>query len=610
MVNRSAIFMFILLFASVVHAPRSRASGDQITYNNCMAEKMDGLRKFCTDPGDSGVIAECMKDAEGPLRASAHHDCNRLARGEMAGKAAAAATEDAVDPNAIDAADTGTVASTNCIPSARDSCARNAPLPPRRPVAATAARPAPTPPRRPSAATPSTPTRTATTTTPRAQQSPTTQTDRNNREAVASARNTTPQSEASAGAQASNDLSLCESSFSAASRCCGSPTSCVNEMPYQDQANFAQMNSLMNQSPPRDSQGLNDYCQQMQELGGSSRSVNTSLAGVCNSKQMSCSMVCSQLADKYETLLSNCNGCDSQYIYQNAYNSLSSRTTGCNQFQSRVNQIANQAWGANGSQGAGEACSRVASSNPQNGLGSNPVANAGTSAFAANAGSNSNDPYGCAANPSSAACQSCAQNPNSAACRALNTKDSSGTAQFAAGEGTNKKSDGSGFDIPDTPSGGTERVLNTPNEAQPGSRNGTVANNSGGGIPGGDGVAPAKLGGSPGGASPGSPGYSTDVLQGMQGASGYSQPVESNSSGNSFFSNFFGGGRKPANEVDNAMLGLDLRQFLPGGSRDPKRRLAGFGVRSEINAKEEDIWRIISTKMEEKCKLGVLIGCR
>ncbi len=494
-------------------------------------------------------------------------------------------------------------ASIACIPSSTRSCARtNVPMPPPRPRglgATPAARTAPMPPRRPSTANHATPARTAAT-NPRAQQAPTTQTDRNNREAVASARNTTPQSEGAAGSEASTDLSLCESSFSAASRCCGSPTSCVNEMPYQDQANFAQLNQLMNQSPPRDSQGLNDYCQQMQELGGSSRSVNTSLAGVCNSKQMSCSMVCSQLADKYQALLSNCDGCDSQYIYQNAYNSLSSRTTGCNQFQSRVNQIANQAWGANGSQGAGEACSRVASSNPQNGMGSNPVANAG---------SNSNDPYGCAANPSSAACQSCAQNPNSVACRALNTKDLSGTAQFAASEGAKKKSDGSGFDIPDTPSGGTERVLNTPNEAQP-SRNGTVANNSGGGIPGGDGVGPAKLGGGSSAASPGSPGYSTDVLQGTQGSNGYSQSVEANTSGSSFFSGFFGGSRKPANEADNAMLGMDLRQFLPGGSRDPKRRLAGFGVRSEINAKEEDIWRIISTKMEEKCKLGVLIGCR
>lgn len=604
MFNRLTRFLFGFAIFSGLHGSYAFGSEDQVVFNDCMAMEMEGLKQFCkerpsADPGDPNAFTECVSSSQPSWMAAAKEKCEAQAKAEMARRAGA---------NGADLPDPDGVHSTTCIPTATRSCARpNVPLPPRRPPAVTAARSAPTPPRRPTTTAPATPSRA--TTTPRAQQAPTTQTDRNNREAVTSARNTTPQSEVMAGSQASSDLSLCESSFSAASRCCGSPTSCVSEMPYQDQANFAQMNALMNQPPPTDSQGLNDYCQQMQNLGGSSRSVNTSLAGVCNSKQMSCSMVCSQLADKYQALLSNCNGCDSHYIYQNAYNSLSSRTSGCNQFQSRVNQIANQAWGANGSQGAGEACSRVASANPQNGFGSNPVPNSGTSAFALSAGASRNDPYGCAANPSSAACQSCAQNPNSAACRALNTQDSTGTAQFAAGEGSKKKTDGSGFDIPDTPTGGTERVLNTPNEAQPG-RNGTVANNSGGAIPGGDGVAPAKLGGGPSGSSPGSPGYSTDVLQGMQGSSGYSQPVESNSSGGSFFSNFFGGSRQPAAEPDSAMLGLDLRQFLPGGSRDPQRRLAGFGMRSEINGKEEDIWRRISTKMEEKCKLGVLIGCR
>jgi hypothetical protein len=587
--NRPIIPLLSLIVLFGFYGSTAFASGDQVTFNSCMVEKMEGLKEFCKeaaspDPGDPTAFVECVNNGAVSWRADAQKKCEKIARGEMARAASAPSTEDLPDP--------GGIVSQLCISTATRSCARpNVPLPPARPRAAPVARNVPLPPRRPT-----TPERDASAAS-RAQQAPTTQTDRNNREAVASARNTTPQSEAAAGSEANHDLSLCESSFSAASRCCGSPTSCVNEMPYEDQANFAQLNALMNQSPPTHSQGLNDYCRQLQNLGGSSRSVNTSMAGVCNSKQMSCSMVCSQLADKYQALLSSCNDCDSHYIYQNAYNSLSSRTSGCSQFQSRVNQIANQAWGANGSNGAGEVCSRVASANPQNGLGSGPATNSRSSTLAANGTPNSNDPYGCAADP------------NSAACRALNNKDLSGSAQFATTEGNKRKSDGSGFDIPETPSGGTERVLNTPNEAQP-NRNGTVANNSGGAIPGGDGASPAKLGGGAGGSTPGSAGFSTDVLQGMQGSSGYSQPAESNSAGSSFLSGFFSGDRQPSSEADNAMLGLDLRQFLPGGSRDPKRRLAGFGMRSEINAKEEDIWRLISTKIEEKCKLGILVGCR
>ncbi len=47
------------------------------------------------------------------------------------------------------------------------------------------------------------------------------------------------------------------------------------------------------------------------------------------------------------------------------------------------------------------------------------------------------------------------------------------------------------------------------------------------------------------------------------------------------------GARAIASADDGGMQGVDLKQFLPGGARDPKTRLAGFGRRSEINAKEK-----------------------
>jgi hypothetical protein len=391
-----------------------------------------------------------------------------------------------------------------------------------------------------------------------------------------------------------------------ASRCCGNPGSCVGELSYQDQANYAQLNQLMNQGPS--SGGLTDYCQQMQALGGSGGNVNGSLAGVCNSKQLSCNSICSQLANKYLSLMSSCNNCGSQDIYQQAYSQLSSRVTGCQQFASRVTQIANQAATGAGAGGYAAACNQLGGASPQAGMGM-PVPNVAATAAALNGGS---DPYGCAANPTSVACQSCTANPNSPACQALNYKEASGTAQFA-GDTPASKTGGAGFDIPDAPTGGTERVLNTAYEAKPGIKNGTVANNTGGGIPGGGGTQPASLGGggrNAAGYSPGSPGYTTDILQGTQGAGGYSNPVEPNNGGSGGGGGYGSGRNVASNDDEGGMLGLDLRQFLPGGSRDPQRRLAGLGARSEINAKEEDIWRRISSKMEEKCKLGILIGCR
>ncbi|MBX3023100.1 MAG: hypothetical protein KF799_15600, partial [Bdellovibrionales bacterium] len=54
---------------------------------------------------------------------------------------------------------------------------------------------------------------------------------------------------------------------------------------------------------------------------------------------------------------------------------------------------------------------------------------------------------------------------------------------------------------------------------------------------------------------------------------------------------------------------IDLKQYLPGGARDP--RLMG-GMRppgTQIHNKFVDIWGRISVRMVEKCRLGILAGC-
>ena len=69
----------------------------------------------------------------------------------------------------------------------------------------------------------------------------------------------------------------------------------------------------------------------------------------------------------------------------------------------------------------------------------------------------------------------------------------------------------------------------------------------------------------------------------------------------------YGGGRVPATDEN----GIDLRRFLPGGDKDPKRRgIAGLDLNSaQINGKFVNIWNRISDRMQEKCRLGELIGC-
>lgn len=136
----------------------------------------------------------------------------------------------------------------------------------------------------------------------------------------------------------------------------------------------------------------------------------------------------------------------------------------------------------------------------------------------------------------------------------------------------------------------------------------TVANNTGGQIPGqGGDQAGAKLNNGRGG-SPGSPGYTTDVLQGFQSASaaaGAGGSTEAKDEEGHWTG--YGQGRAPADD------GIDLRQYLPGGRRDPGVKLGGFrpnSLSNQIHGPHVNVWNRISSRFLEKCRLGQLIDCR
>jgi hypothetical protein len=70
-----------------------------------------------------------------------------------------------------------------------------------------------------------------------------------------------------------------------------------------------------------------------------------------------------------------------------------------------------------------------------------------------------------------------------------------------------------------------------------------------------------------------------------------------------------GTGRGPAGD-DGGMTGLDLRKYLPGGALDPERRAGGLRPASrETNGPGVDIFERITRRMQEKCRLGYLLGC-
>lgn len=335
--------------------------------------------------------------------------------------------------------------------------------------------------------------------------------------------------------------------------------------------------------------GVAEYCNQMNQLSGNSGNVNAGLATVCTSNQSSCSGLANSLIAKYNGLVSNCGNCESRAIYQSTLNVAQQIQSNCNQLQVRSVNLVNQGMSGAGSNGYAQYCQQLASANPNAipPLANNPLN--GSSALA------------------TLSAADCVKNPNTAACQALKeSQQRSGEAGFAIDEKKEEKFNLSANDGYD----GSGLATSPQTPAQQAAKINPISNNSGGAIPGaGGGTATASLQPqSKGQTSPGSPGYSTDVFQGMN-PGGYSQPVYPDR-GDRGEGSPYGGRGLAGQDGDKSMVGMDLSQFLPGGSRDPKRLVGGIGRGSGIHAKEEDIWRVISLKINEKCRLGVLWSCR
>jgi hypothetical protein len=216
-------------------------------------------------------------------------------------------------------------------------------------------------------------------------------------------------------------------------------------------------------------------------------------------------------------------------------------------------------------------------------------------------------------NPNSANANNCNLNPDTPECRALAdaNKRKAGASGFEEKE--QKEARAKDFNVgnqSDGPKAGYQGSGIGIDQIKAGAKNGTIANNGGGQIPGGGGDAGgAKLGGGRGG-SPGAPGYTTDILQGYQGGGGGGSQAggstDTNGSPDGGFAGYgSGGARGPSGE------GLDLRKYLPGGKNDPGSRLGGFRPFSlEINGPHYNIWSKVSDRYTEKCKLGELIDCQ
>jgi hypothetical protein len=379
-------------------------------------------------------------------------------------------------------------------------------------------------------------------------------------------------------------MQTCQQAQHEASNCCNNPESCLSSQTRQQ---LSTMNAL---AASGNAQGLKDYCQQMNATGNSGRSANEEAANACRQRYMSCASTCNSFAQTYGS-----SGSQFSAVAQQ-----------CNGYQSKVQAMGNQGLLAAGSGGNGNACNDLTQAQPQstNSLGGMPQSNQNDQSQASNM-NNPNDPTGCINNPAGAQCQTCTANPNDPSCGGV--PQQRGTSAFS--ENSERPMDASGFDVGDSPVASKSLFDNGDMQAGQPAKNGTVANNTGGGVGGaggGGGGGAASLGGGGGRRpSPGSPGYSTDILQGHLSGGYTTAGGSGDTSGSGGWSGY--GGRNPASEGSR---GLDLKQFLPGHKKAPAFVGGAYTMHSaEIAGKHGDIFEKISRKFREKCMLGQLISC-
>lgn len=377
--------------------------------------------------------------------------------------------------------------------------------------------------------------------------------------------------------QAANpeQISACDAAFAEASLCCGNPLACLvggNDATVGNnvQAGIGmvmqggQMYAGMQQQDAQmNGQASTAMCDFMNTASTAGAGINAASAAVCMQKKSACNQVCNGVS-----------------------------TGKCNQFNVNVAQSAVQAVsGALAASIANQCKDMTASSN---GLAPSDIE------FLPDC----SDP----ANSSNPNCNGECSGPNAAS----NPFCKTGTGSGGTGDGTayamheaNFGDNSGNFDSnPDLMGGiGNQESLGAGAEGQ--AQANAIQGGGGGGMGGGAGGA--SLGDGQSGKAQGG-GYNTNVLKGASGGGGYVGPSTGSVGVSSGGGGFRGYGRARAGNDDT----IDLKQFLPGGKKDPRKRtVAGIAgaTAAQIGRKETNIFQTMSVKYRQMCQLKRMWDC-
>ncbi|MAV92210.1 MAG: hypothetical protein CL676_12390 [Bdellovibrionaceae bacterium] len=377
-----------------------------------------------------------------------------------------------------------------------------------------------------------------------------------------------------------------------------------------------------------DPQSIRSFCSQLEQASKQGWDQNAKLAGSCYSGRSSCSTSCKTSKEKWQNY--DCSGdpsCstsklqtalevfnDGKFICENQLEQVERTITAqsssnyldslksqkCAQTASQKqdpnkndNSNNNDNSNANNNSNNGNNDASTASNDSGGGMGQ------ALSGLAGMAGNNNNQTNqaaatsdtDCIAYPNSPACGGSADNFNTAA----DLKETGGSAASLSDFNT-----GSIDGLPQFPQYDTKVAAAAQGRAIP--------NGGAGGIPnGGGGSGFGSTGNENGGGQAG--GVNTDIEKGLRGGGGYqgnnADPSAISSSGG------FGGYGSNSRGYRNKYRGLDLKKYLPGGSKSS----AGFVGRSlasthpDISSTGENMFEKITTRMSLMCKLKQLIGC-
>ena len=410
-----------------------------------------------------------------------------------------------------------------------------------------------------------------------------------------------------------SDRAYCEDSHQKAQVCCSNPIKCIAGIkgPSVGAINAVStiaLGALSVQNSGDDQKGIAENCKLMKNLAYGGAAANTALGAKCYSDKSTCEERCQEVISKYSQVLKDCKTLDAQWkkaggngsrcsaVDRQNYNSILATAAGrgqrCTSYNSQVAKMGSQA-------AQSIAASKIASLCESNAMAMSDDDTIDPVDF----NGDCSDPVN-ASNPICVRCSG-TNAQYDPLCRSVtgDRRPASAGSTFNSADFGTRRVDGSDLDVSINEDDNQEALFG--NYDQQAKANAIPGN--GGGFAGGSGGAGGFAGAGSGSGGGHQGGYDTDVLKGVSGRSGYSgsgMGVQSRSG--------FRGSFRPLKAEENNQR-LDLKKYLPGGAKDPKRRsIAGLkGTEADqIGRSHENIFQRISKRVKILCKMKRLIDCR